>query len=125
MATVRYIVSDVNQATTFYTTYLGFTLDQQMGSAFARIRKGNLELWLSGPESSASRAMPDGRQPQPGGWNRLVIEVEDIVGLIKKLKHAGILFRNDIVVGPGGKQTVLEDPSGNPIELFEPARTDI
>ena len=120
MVSVRYLVNDVDEAITFYTGTLGFTLDQQMGSAFAKIFKGNLELWLSGPQSSAARSMPDGRHPEPGGWNRLVLEVKHLPVLVEKLKQTGVLFRNDIVSGPGGKQILLEDPSGNPIELFEP-----
>lgn len=118
---VRYLVHDVEQAIAFYTTHLGFTLTVQMGPAFARVTKGDLELWLSGPQSSAARPMPDGRTPEPGGWNRFVIEVEDIQAVVDTLKSAGVSFRNDIVTGPGGKQIVLEDPSGNPVEVFQPA----
>ncbi|MBI3577524.1 VOC family protein [Candidatus Gottesmanbacteria bacterium] len=118
---VRYLVNDVDKAIDFYTRHLGFALVQQMGAAFAKVKRGDLELWLSGPESSAARPMPDGRQPVPGGWNRFVLEMVNLEQLVDSLKRAGILFRNNIVIGPGGKQILLEDPSGNPIELFEPA----
>jgi hypothetical protein len=91
-----------------------------MGSAFAIVSFGDLTLWLSGPESSAARPMPDGRQPEPGGWNRLVIQVEDLEARVEQLRGAGLTFRNEIVTGPGGKQIVLEDSAGNPVELFEP-----
>ena len=119
MATVRYIVDDVDAAIAFYVDLLGFTLDQKMGQAFARVDRDDLELWLSGPPSSAARPMPDGRRPEAGGWNRLVIEVDDIAAMIARLRGAGVSFRNEIVSGPGGQQVVLDDPSGNPIELFE------
>jgi predicted enzyme related to lactoylglutathione lyase len=92
-----------------------------MGPPFAIVRKGDLHLWLSGPKSSAARPMPDGRHPAPGGWNRVVIEVEDLQATVRQLKQAGVVFRNEIVRGPGGKQVLLEDSSGNPIELFQPA----
>ena len=121
MTIVRYLVRDVDEAVKFYTSYLGFSLLQQMGSAFAKVAKGDLELWLSGPDSSAARPMPDGRKPEPGGWNRIVIEEKDLSVLVEKLKRAGVSFRSEIVVGPGGKQILLEDPSGNPIELFQAA----
>jgi catechol 2,3-dioxygenase-like lactoylglutathione lyase family enzyme len=121
MPTVRYLVRDVDAAVSFYTTHLGFVLDRRMGPPFAIVRKGDLHLWLSGPESSAARPMPDGRHPEPGGWNRVVIEVEDLQATVRQLKQAGVVFRNDIVSGPGGKQVLLEDSSGNPIELFQPA----
>jgi catechol 2,3-dioxygenase-like lactoylglutathione lyase family enzyme len=119
--TVRYLVNDVDQSIDFYTQILGFNLEQKMGPAFAKVSKNDLVLWLSGPLSSAARPMPNGDKPQAGGWNRFVIEVENIETLVAKLKTAQVVFRNDIVVGPGGKQIVLEDPSGNPVELFEPA----
>lgn len=122
MAIVRYMVRDVDQAVDFYTRHLGFTLDKKMGPAIAFVTRNDLLLWLAGPPSSAARAMPDGRKPEPGGWNRLVIEVEDLAARVAALKAAGIPFRNDIVTGPGGSQILVEDPSGNPIELFEPAR---
>jgi catechol 2,3-dioxygenase-like lactoylglutathione lyase family enzyme len=121
MALVRYLVDDVEAAIAFYTGQLGFTLDQQMGPAFAVVSQGDLSLWLSGPQSSAARPMPDGRQPVPGGWNRLVITVDDLETRVAELKRAGLTFRNEIVTGPGGKQIVLEDTAGNPVELFEPA----
>ena len=122
MATVRYLVSDVERSVAFYTKALGFKLDQSMAPAFARVSKGDLTLWLAGPKSSAARAMPDGRRPEPGGWNRFVVEVDDLVSRVAELKRAGLPFRNDIVTGPGGKQILLEDPDGNVVELFEPAR---
>ena len=122
MATVRYLVNDVASVVTFYTQRLGFSLEEHMGSAFAIVTKGDLSLWLSGPQSSAARPMPDGRRPEPGGWNRLVIEVENLPGMIERMKQEGFRFRNEIDIGPGGKQILTEDPSGNPIELFEAAR---
>jgi catechol 2,3-dioxygenase-like lactoylglutathione lyase family enzyme len=121
MATIRYIVNDVDRAIAFYTQHLGFKLDRQAGSAFATVSRGDLTFWLSGPQSSAARAMPDGRRPEPGGWNRLVLEVEDLASRVAEMKNAGISFRNEIVVGPGGRQILAEDPDGNPVELFEPA----
>jgi catechol 2,3-dioxygenase-like lactoylglutathione lyase family enzyme len=122
MGTVRYLVRDVDRAVAFYTGRLGFELEQQMGPAFARVRRGDLTLWLAGPTSSAARPMPDDRRPEPGGWNRFVIELDDLAGLVATLRAAGASFRNDIVTGPGGKQIVLDDPDGNPIELFEARR---
>lgn len=121
MVTVRYLVQEVDSAITFYTTHLGFTLEQQMGPAFAIVTRGDLALWLAGPQSSAARRMPDGRQPEAGGWNRLVLSVEDIESAVASMKAAGVLFRNEIITGPGGRQILAEDPSGNPIELFQPA----
>jgi catechol 2,3-dioxygenase-like lactoylglutathione lyase family enzyme len=121
MATIRYLVKNVETALEFYTTHLGFERLEQMGPAFAIVSKGDLLLWLSGPQTSAARPMPDGRKPVPGGWNRLVIEVEDIESLVASMKSAGVLFRNDIISGPGGRQILAEDPSGNPIEIFQPA----
>ena len=122
MATVRYLVTDVERSIAFYTKALGFKLDQSMAPAFARISCNDLTLWLAGPKSSAARPMPDGRRPEPGGWNRLVVEVGDLVSRVAEMKRAGLRFRNDVVVGPGGKQILLEDPDGNVVELFEPAR---
>ncbi len=122
MATIRYLVGDVERSIAFYTTALGFKLDQSMAPAFARVSKADLTLWLAGPKSSAARAMPDGRRPEPGGWNRFVVEVDDLGSRVAALKQAGLRFRNDIVTGPGGKQILLEDPDGNVVELFEPAR---
>jgi catechol 2,3-dioxygenase-like lactoylglutathione lyase family enzyme len=122
MAIVRYLVGDVDNAIAFYTGHLGFTLEQQMGPAFAIVSHDDLSLWLSGPQSSAARPMPDGRHPEPGGWNRLVVEVDDLPSKVAELRQAGLSFRNEIVTGPGGKQIVLEDRDGNPVELFEAAR---
>lgn len=121
MATVRYLVSDVETAIVFYTQHLGFDVTQRMGPAFAVVTKGDLTLWLSGPQASAARAMPDGRKPQSGGWNRFVVVVEDIEAAVAAIRSAGATFRNEIVTGPGGRQVLVEDPSGNPIELFQPA----
>lgn len=121
MASVRYMVKDVDRAIAFYTEHLGFTLKQKMGPAFAYITRDDLTLWLSGPQSSAARPMPDGRRPEPGGWNRLVLEVEDLPSRVAQMKQAGIRFRNEIVIGPGGKQILAEDPDGNPVEFFERA----
>jgi catechol 2,3-dioxygenase-like lactoylglutathione lyase family enzyme len=122
MATVRYLVSDVDGSIAFYTQALGFKLEQSMAPAFARVSRSDLTLWLAGPPSSAARPMPDGRRPEPGGWNRFVIEVDNLESRVEELKRAGRRFRNDIVVGPGGKQILLEDPDHNVVELFEPAR---
>jgi catechol 2,3-dioxygenase-like lactoylglutathione lyase family enzyme len=121
MATVRYLVNDLEASIKFYTQHLGFTLAEQMGPAFARVEKDDLDVWLSGPQTSAARPMPDGRKPEAGGWNRFVIEVDDIESLVVTMKAAGVTFRNDIISGPGGKQILAEDPSGNPIEIFQPA----
>lgn len=121
MATVRYLVHDIDAAVGFYVDQLGFTLAQRIGPAFAIVSRGDLSLWVSGPRTSAAQPMPDGRQPEPGGWNRLVIEVEAIDDLVDELRASGLTFRNDIVTGPGGKQILVEDPSGNPVELFQPA----
>ena len=121
MATIRYLVSDVERSIAFYTSHLGFNLEQQMGPAIAMVSKDDLTLWLAGPKSSAARPMPDGREPKPGGWNRLVIEVDDLVSRVAELREQGLRFRNDVVVGPGGKQILVDDPDGNPVELFEPA----
>ena len=122
MATIRYLVGDVERAEAFYVEQLGFVVEQEMLPAFARIRRDDLTLWLSGPASSAARPMPDGRQPEPGGWNRFVIEVDDLTAVIESLGAAGGVFRNDAVTGPGGRQILIEDPDGNPIELFEARR---
>jgi len=117
---VRYIVDDVDAAIDFYTRYFGFTLQSNQSPAFADVLRGNLRLLLSGPKSSAARPMPDGRQPEPGGWNRIHLLVDDIADEVERLRAAGLTFRNEIVSGPGGKQIVVDDPSGNPIELFQP-----
>jgi catechol 2,3-dioxygenase-like lactoylglutathione lyase family enzyme len=120
MATMRYIVSDVAVATAFYVDRLGFDLVQAYGPAMAIVRHGDLTLWLAGPVASASRPMPDGRQPEPGGWNRIVIETHALQALVASLRAAGVPFRNEIIGGPGGRQTLCEDPSGNVVELFQP-----
>ena len=122
MATVRYLVTDVPASVAFYRDQLGFEVVQEMLPAFARLRSGDLELWLAGPASSAARAMPDGRTPEPGGWNRFVLEVGDLATIVERLRGSGATFRNAIVTGPGGKQILLQDPDGNPIELFEARR---
>jgi glyoxylase I family protein len=119
---VRYQVKDVSRSVAFYTKQLGFKLDHQNLPAFGQVSVGNLKLILSGPGASGSRPMPDGRQQEPGGWNRVILQVSDLPGRIEMLKKAGLHFRNEMEVGPGGKQILLEDPDGNPIELFEPAR---
>jgi glyoxylase I family protein len=118
---VRYQVKDVGRSIDFYTEKLGFKLDHKHLPAFAQVSNGNLKLILSGPGASGSRPMPDGQAQQPGGWNRVVLQVADLPSRIETLKHAGLPFRNRMEVGPGGKQILLEDPDGNPIELFEPA----
>ena len=122
MVQVRYIVTDIDTAIAFYTQQLGFHLDMHPGPNFAMLSLGDLRLVLSvpNPGGGGGKPMPDGRQQEPGGWNRFSLEVDDLEGMIQKLKRAGAHFRNDIVTGVGGKQTILEDPSGNPIELFEP-----
>ncbi len=122
MATVRYLVGDVPRSIAFYVHRLGFEVEQEMLPAFARVRRDDLTLWLAGPASSAARPMPDGRKPEPGGWDRFVIEVDDLSEVVARLRVGGATFRNDIVSGPGGKQILLEDPDGNPIELFEARR---
>jgi|SRR4051794_8484333 len=121
LVNVRYMVDDVERATDFYTTHFGFTLRSSFAPAFADVVRGNLRLLLSGPESSAGRPMPDGRTPAPGGWNRIHLIVEDIAAEVDRLRAAGLTFRNDIVSGPGGQQILVDDPSGNAIELFQPA----
>ena len=121
-ANVRYMVDDVEAAVAFYTKHLGFSLISAWGPAFADVKRGPLRLLLSGPTSSAGRPMPDGRRPEPGGWNRIHLIVDDIHSEVERLRAAGVPFRNEVVKGPGGAQILLEDPSGNPIELFQPAR---
>ena len=118
---VRYLVKDVDRSAAFYTERLGFTLVDRRSSAFAKISNGPLLIYLSGPQSSGARPLPDGRRQDPGGWNRIVLEVIDLAARIEELKKAGVTFRNPVETGPGGKQVQLEDPDGNPIELFEPA----
>ena len=117
---VRYQVRDVGQSVAFYTEHLGFKLDRQAGPV-GLVSNDGFQVWLSGPGSSGSRPMPDGRTQEPGGWNRLALQVEDLTGIIAAMKSAGLHFRNEMEEGPGGKQIQLEDPDGNPIELFEPA----
>jgi glyoxylase I family protein len=119
---VRYQVQDVQRSITFYTQTLGFNLDMQNLPAFGQVSIGGLKLILSGPGASGSRQLPDGRQQKPGGWNRVVLQVQDLAARIADLKTAGLQFRNELEVGPGGKQIQIDDPDGNPIELFEPAR---
>ncbi len=118
---VRYQIKDVQRSIAFYTQTLGFRLDMQNLPAFGQVSIGNLKLILSGPGASGSRPMPDGRQQEPGGWNRVVLQVQDLQARIADLKKSGVRFRNEMEVGPGGKQVQIEDPDGNPIELFEPA----
>ena len=118
---VRYMVDDVEDAVAFYTTHFGFEVRSSAAPAFADVTRGHLRLLLSGPKSSAGRPMPDGRTPEPGGWNRIHLIVEDLAAEVERLRAAGLGFRSDIITGPGGAQIVLDDPSGNPIELFQPA----
>jgi glyoxylase I family protein len=118
---VRYQVKDVGKSVEFYTKHLGFKTELA-AEPFAAVSNGTLTLWLSGPKSSGSRALADGRKQEPGGWNRIVLEVDDLPARVEALKKAGLRFRNEIEKGPGGKQIQLEDPDGNPVELFEPAR---
>jgi catechol 2,3-dioxygenase-like lactoylglutathione lyase family enzyme len=121
MVSVRYMVDDVEQALAFYTTFLGFDVLTSFAPAFADVARGRLRLLLSGPASSAGRPMPDGAKPGPGGWNRIHLIVEDIDAEVARLRAAGAPFRNDILAGPGGKQILLRDPSGNLVEVFQPA----
>ena len=118
---VRYMVDDVDRAIRFYTEHFGFEPGHNASPAFAEVTRGNLRLLLAGPASSAGRPMPDGRQPEPGGWNRIHFVVDDIDAEVERLRAAGVDFRNDVVSGPGGRQILVDDPSGNPIELFQPA----
>jgi len=119
---VRYLIDDIDTAVDFYVRHLGFELVWSAGAAFAEIARGNLHLLLSGPASSAARPMPDGRQPVPGGWNRIHLHVDDIAAEVERLRAAGVISRSEIVSGPGGEQIVFDDPSGNPVELFQPSR---
>ena len=119
---VRYQVTDVARSVAFYTTHLGFTLDHQQLPAFASVSLGPVTLLLSGPQASGSRPMPDGTRQEPGGWNRVVLRIEGLAAFIHVLGEAGLRFRNKVESGPGGQQVQIEDPDGNPIELFEPAR---
>jgi catechol 2,3-dioxygenase-like lactoylglutathione lyase family enzyme len=118
---VRYMVDDVDQSVDFYTEHFGFEPGHNASPAFAEVSRGNLRLLLAGPTSSAGRPMPDGRKPEPGGWNRIHFIVDDIDAEVERLRAAGLGFRNEIIAGPGGKQILVDDPSGNPIELFQPA----
>lgn len=122
MAAVRYLVKDVDRSIAFYTEHLGFRVEHSAAPAFASVSKGDLTVWLSGPGSSGARPMPDGRRQEPGGWNRLVVQVNDLAKRVAEMKQTGLRFRNEIESGPGGKQIQLEDPDGNPIELFQPAQ---
>ena len=121
MAQVRYIVDDVDAAVAFYTSNLGFTLVQQFGPAMAILEMDDLRLWVAGPPASASKSMPDGAQPVAGGWSRIVLTVDDLDAVVARLREQGVAFRNDVVMGPGGRQILCQDPAGNPIEYFQPA----
>jgi catechol 2,3-dioxygenase-like lactoylglutathione lyase family enzyme len=121
LVSVRYMVDDVEESIDFYTRNFGFELRMSAAPAFADVIRGRLRLLLAGPQSSAGRPMPDGRKPGPGGWNRIHFVVDDIAAEVERLRSAGLSFRNDIISGPGGQQILLDDPSGNPIELFQPA----
>ena len=122
LVNVRYMVDDVEAAIDFYTTHFAFELRTSAAPAFADVTRGNLRLLLSGPKSSAGRPMPDGRIPEPGGWNRIHFIVDDLATEVERLRDAGVTFRNEVISGPGGQQILLEDPAGNPIELFQPAQ---
>ena len=121
LVSIRYMVDDVEESIDFYTRHLGFAVRHSALPAFADVVRGRLRLLLAGPQSSAGRPMPDGRKPGPGGWNRIHLVVDDIADEVERLRSAGLSFRNDIISGPGGQQIPLDDPSGNPIELFQPA----
>jgi len=118
---IRYMIDDVSKAVEFYTTHLGFGLEHDAAPAFASVNRDGVRLLLSGKTSSGRRPMPDGREPVPGGWNRIHIQVPDLEAEVDRLREAGLTFRNDIITGPGGSQIVLDDPSGNPVELFQAA----
>jgi catechol 2,3-dioxygenase-like lactoylglutathione lyase family enzyme len=119
MAVIRYLVDNVDVAMEFYIDILGFELVEKWGPPFAMVKRGDLTLWLSGPGSSAARPLSDGSRPSPGGWNRLVLETDDLASLVEKLTQSGAHFRSEIISGPGGKQVLIDDPAGNPVELFE------
>jgi catechol 2,3-dioxygenase-like lactoylglutathione lyase family enzyme len=121
LVSVRYMVDDVDRAIDFYTRHFGFELGLNASPAFAEVIRGRLRLLLAGPKSSAGRPMPDGRKPEPGGWNRIHFVVADLASEVERLRSADVQFRSDIISGPGGQQIVLDDPAGNPIELFQPA----
>ena len=118
---IRYMIDDVPAAIEFYTSHLGFSLDLNASPAFAAVSRDGVRLLLSGPASSGRRALPDGRQPVPGGWNRMHIQVDDLAAEVQRLRASGLKFRSEIITGPGGSQIVLDDPSGNPVELFQPS----
>ncbi|GAB3158958.1 VOC family protein [Amycolatopsis stemonae] len=120
LVSVRYLVDDVDAAIAFYTEHLGFTVRTRFAPAFADVTRANLRLLLSGPASSAGRTLPGGARPVPGGWNRIHLIVEDIDAEVARLRAAGVAFRSDVISGPGGRQIVLDDPAGNPVELFQP-----
>jgi catechol 2,3-dioxygenase-like lactoylglutathione lyase family enzyme len=124
VASVRYMVDDVQKALDFYTAHLGFEVNTAFPPAFADVVRGNLRLLLSGPKSSAGRPMPDGAVPSPGGWNRIHLITDDLAAEVERLRSEGVPFRNDTVVGPGGSQILIEDPSGNLVELFQPATAE-
>jgi catechol 2,3-dioxygenase-like lactoylglutathione lyase family enzyme len=117
---IRYMIDDVPKAIDFYTQHLGFAVERDASPAFASVKRDGVRLLLSGKASSGRRVLPDGREPVPGGWNRMHIQVQDLAAEVKRLRDAGVQFRNDIITGPGGSQIVLDDPSGNPVELFQP-----
>lgn len=121
MASIRYMVSDVEKSVEFYTELLGFSLSENWGGAIAILDLDDLRLWLAGPKTSAAKPMPNGDKPEPGGWNRFVLTVDDIEATVAKLRSAGASFRNEILAGPGGRQVLVNDPDGNPIELFQPS----
>jgi len=121
LVSVRYIVEDVEASIAFYTTHLGFEVHSAVLPAFADVRRGRLRLLLSGSQSSGGRTLPDGRVPEPGGWNRIHLIVDDLAAEVQRLRDAGLSFRSGVIAGPGGSQIVLDDPSRNPIELFQPA----
>lgn len=123
LVSVRYMVNDVQESIDFYTRHFGFQVRRSAAPAFADIGRGHLRLLLAGPTSSAGRAMPNGDLPGPGGWNRIHFVVEDLDREVQRLGDAGVTFRNEVVVGPGGRQILVDDPSGNPIELFQPAES--
>ena len=117
---IRYLVHDVHESITFYTEHLGFQVESQFGPAMAILTRDGQHLWLAGPMSSAAQPLPSGQKPAPGGWNRMVLTVKDLSGLVSRLREKNVRFRNDLFRGPGGSQILCEDPSGNPIELFQP-----
>jgi len=122
VASIRYLVSDLDRAVAFYTGPLGFKQVERWGSAFAAVVRDDLTLWLSGPGTSAWQPMPDGRAPEPGGWNRIALPVDDLAAEVARLRAAGVTFRNDVVAGPGGRQILADDGCGNVVELFEHAK---